>query len=33
MGDREAARVILEEVMEQGTEEQQTEARKMMGEL
>ena len=33
MGDREAARVILDEVMEQGTEEQQVEARKMMGEL
>lgn len=33
MGDREAARVILEEVMEHGTEAQQGEARKMMGEL
>lgn len=33
MGDREAARVILEEVLEHGTEAQQGEARKMMGEL
>ncbi len=33
MGDREAARVILDEVMEHGTEEQQGEARKMLDEL
>jgi FimV-like protein len=33
MGDREAARVILDEVMEHGSEEQQNEAQKMMGEL
>jgi len=31
MGDKEAARVILEEVVGNGTEEQQAEARKMLG--
>jgi pilus assembly protein FimV len=31
MGDKEAARVILEEVVSNGTEEQQSEARKMLG--
>ena len=31
MGDKEAARVILEEVVSNGTEEQQAEARKMLG--
>jgi pilus assembly protein FimV len=30
MGDKEAARVILEEVVNNGNEEQQTEARKML---
>jgi pilus assembly protein FimV len=30
MGDREAARVILEEVVSNGSEEQQKEARKML---
>ena len=30
MGDREAARVILDEVVEHGSEEQQAEARKML---
>jgi len=33
MGDREAARVILDEVVEYGSEEQQSEARKMLDEL
>jgi len=33
MGDREAARVILDEVMEHGSDEQQAEARKMLDEL
>ena len=33
MGDREAARVILEEVLEHGTEEQKTEASEMLKEL
>ncbi len=33
MGDREAARVILDEVIEHGSEEQQSEAKKMLGEL
>jgi len=33
MGDREAARVILDEVLEQGLEEQQAEARKMLDKL
>ena len=33
MGDREAARVILDEVVEHGSEKQQNEARKMLGEL
>jgi pilus assembly protein FimV len=31
MGDREAARVILDEVVDHGSEEQQAEARKMLG--
>jgi pilus assembly protein FimV len=30
MGDKEAARVILEEVLAHGNDEQQTEARKML---
>ena len=30
MGDKEAARVILEEVVDNGSEEQQVEARKML---
>jgi len=33
MGDREAARVILDEVVEHGSEEQQSEAKKMLAEL
>lgn len=33
MGDREAARVILDEVIQQGNETQQAEARSMLGEL
>jgi FimV-like protein len=33
MGDKEAARVILDEVVNTGSEQQQSEARSMMDEL